>query len=112
MSGQADPVDFSGRMLDLEEDEDLEVFTKVRIKAQTSQISVEGVPLLERCSTIPTCKCLLAENERDRDVDLSADGQTLTDSRLSGFIPLRNIHERSSPGQIRPSDWSADRHKV
>lgn len=37
MSEQADPVDFSGHMLDLEEDEDLEVFTKVRIKPQTSQ---------------------------------------------------------------------------
>lgn len=34
MSGQAVPVDFSGHMLDLEEDEDLEVFTKVKIKNQ------------------------------------------------------------------------------
>lgn len=31
MSGQAVPVDLSGDMLDLEEDEDLEVFTKVKI---------------------------------------------------------------------------------
>lgn len=31
MSGQAVPGDFSGHMLDLEEDEDLEVFTKVKI---------------------------------------------------------------------------------
>lgn len=34
MSGQAAPVDLSGHMLDLEEDEDLEVFTKVKIKTQ------------------------------------------------------------------------------
>lgn len=78
MSGQADPVDFSGRMLDLEEDEDLEVFTKVRIKPQTSRIPVKRVPLLVRCCTIPTCKCLLAnkaEDDRDlRKVPLSADG--------------------------------------
>lgn len=30
MSAQAVPGDFSGHALDLEEDEDLEVFTKVR----------------------------------------------------------------------------------
>ena len=29
MSGQTVPADFSGHMLDLDEDEDLEVFTKV-----------------------------------------------------------------------------------
>lgn len=32
MSRQAVAVDFSGHMLDLDEDEDLEVFTKVKIK--------------------------------------------------------------------------------
>lgn len=32
MSGQAVPVDLSGHMLDLEEDEDLEVFTKVKLQ--------------------------------------------------------------------------------
>lgn len=34
MSGQAVPVDLSGQMLDLEEDDDLEVFTKVKVKHQ------------------------------------------------------------------------------
>ena len=30
MSGQSVPADFSGNMLDLDEDDDLEVFSKVR----------------------------------------------------------------------------------
>lgn len=32
MSGQTVPADFSGHMLDLDEDEDLEVFSKVKKK--------------------------------------------------------------------------------
>lgn len=41
MSGQAVPVDLSGHMLDLEEDEDLEVFTKVKIKTTAGKCPLD-----------------------------------------------------------------------
>lgn len=47
MSGQAVPVDLSGHMLDLEEDEDLEVFTKVKIKITAGSMSTGHVARLQ-----------------------------------------------------------------
>lgn len=39
MSGQAAPEDLSGHMLDLEEDEDLEVFTKVKTSSHSGPLA-------------------------------------------------------------------------
>lgn len=51
MSGQTVPADFSGHMLDLDEDEDLEVFSKVKKHRALNQPSVpdsqlQTLPLL------------------------------------------------------------------
>lgn len=46
MSGQAVPADFSEHMLDLDEDEDLEVFSKVKINSlKTRRTLSPTVPL-------------------------------------------------------------------
>ncbi len=45
MSGHTVPADFSGHMLDLDEDEDLEVFSKVKTNmAKTSDSQFQTVP--------------------------------------------------------------------
>lgn len=55
MSGQALSADLSGQMLDLEEDEDLEVFTKVNIQTKTIEMSTSrGCDV--RGSRLPTCQ--------------------------------------------------------
>lgn len=43
MSGQTVPADFSEHMLDLDEDEDLEVFSKVK-EAEEGRAKAEGEP--------------------------------------------------------------------
>lgn len=46
MSGQTVPADFSGHMLDLDEDEDLEVFSKVKTKLSESEATASDSLLL------------------------------------------------------------------
>lgn len=78
MSGQTVPADFSGHMLDLDEDEDLEVFSKVkgregrekRKKNKTNKPEADSQPQLSRRRSVATWILTAATTQPARVLDV------------------------------------------
>ncbi|XP_070784177.1 sorting nexin-7 isoform X2 [Enoplosus armatus] len=83
MSGQAVPADFSGHMLDLDEDEDLEVFSKNTSLADGSPVPISPSSMVNQYR--------LEEDEDTKDIFVTVDNPESQVTAIETFIMYRVV---------------------